>query len=113
MVHRYYLVVFLGNLPKEYKFAKTDEEKDKYLNKLRQSPKGEFTNGVFTMMASMLKVIRNQKPTHIAVAWDLTKDFTFRKKLFLDYKGHRKDLRSELGNQFALAQKVLKEMGKM
>lgn len=102
---------FFGNLPKEYKFAKTDEEKDKYLDKLRQSPEGEFTNGVFTMMASMIKVIKNQKPTHMAVAWDLTKEFTFRKKLFPDYKGHRKNLRNELGSQFALAQKVLKDMG--
>lgn len=102
---------FFGNLPKEYRFARTDEEKDKHLDKLRQSPNGEFTNGVFTMMTSMLKVIKNQKPTHVAVAWDLTKEFTFRKKLFPDYKGHRKDLRSELGSQFALAQKVLKDMG--
>lgn len=102
---------FFGNLPKEYRFARTDEEKDKHLDKLRQSPNGEFTNGVFTMMTSMLKVIKNQKPTHMAVAWDLTKEFTFRKKLFPDYKGHRKDLRGELGSQFALAQKVLKDMG--
>lgn len=102
---------FFGNLPKEYRFARTDEEKDRHLDKLRQSPNGEFTNGVFTMMTSMLKVIKNQKPTHMAVAWDLTKEFTFRKKIFPDYKGHRKDLRSELGSQFALAQKVLKDMG--
>ncbi|MVX67448.1 5'-3' exonuclease [Clostridium chromiireducens] len=102
---------FFGNLPKEYKFAKTDEEKDKYLNKIRQSPQGEFTNGVFTMMAAMLKVIRNQRPTHMVVAWDRTKEFTFRKELFPDYKGHRKEFRSELSNQFALAQKVLKDMG--
>jgi 5'-3' exonuclease len=102
---------FFGNLPKEYKFAKTDEEKEKYLDKVRHSPDGDFTNGVFTMMSSMLKVIKKQKPTHLAVAWDLTKEFTFRKKLYPDYKGHRKDLRPELGNQFPLAQKVLKEMG--
>lgn len=101
---------FFGNLPREYRFAKTDEEKDKYIEKLRQSPKGEFTNGVFTMMASMLKMIKNQNPTHIAVAWDLTKEFTFRKKIYSEYKGTRKDMRSELGSQFALAQKVLKEM---
>jgi 5'-3' exonuclease len=101
---------FFGNLPKEYKFAKTDEEKDKCLDKLRHSPDGEFTNGVFTMLPSMLNVIRDQKPTHMAVAWDLTKEYTFRKKLFPDYKGHRKDLRTELGNQFPLAQRVLKEM---
>lgn len=102
---------FFGNLPKEYKFAKTDEEKDKCLDKLRHSPNGEFTNGVFTMLASMLNVLKNQKPTHMVVAWDLTKEFTFRKKMFLDYKGHRKAFRPELGNQFPLAQRVLKEMG--
>jgi 5'-3' exonuclease len=102
---------FFGNLPKEYKFSKTDEEKDKCIDKLRHSPNGEFTNGVFTMMASMLNVIKKQKPSHMAVAWDLTKEFTFRKKLFPQYKGHRKDLRPELGSQFSLAQKVLREMG--
>jgi len=31
---------FFGNLPKEYKFARTDEEKDKYLDKIRKSPQG-------------------------------------------------------------------------
>jgi 5'-3' exonuclease len=102
---------FFGNLPKEYKFAKTDEEKDKCLEKLRHSTDGQFTNGVFTMLASMLNVIKNQKPSHMAVAWDLTKEFTFRNKLFSDYKGHRKSFRPELGNQFPLAQRVLKEMG--
>lgn len=102
---------FFGNLPKEYKFARTDEEKDKFLDKIRHSPDGQFTNGVFTMLSSMLKVINNHNPAYMAVAWDLTKEFTFRKKLFPDYKGHRKDLREELGSQFPLAQKVLNEMG--
>ncbi|MDF2675297.1 MAG: 5-3 exonuclease [Clostridiales bacterium] len=102
---------FFGNLPREYKFAKTEEEKDKYLDKIRHSPDGRFTNGVFTMMASMLNVLKNQRPTHLAVAWDLTKEFTFRKKMFPEYKGHRKDLRPELGSQFSLAQEVLREMG--
>jgi 5'-3' exonuclease len=102
---------FFGNLPREYKFARTDEEKDKCLDKLRRSPQGDFTNGVYTMMSSMLNAINNQKPSHVAVAWDLTKEYTFRKKLYPQYKAHRKDLRQELGSQFALAQEVLKEMG--
>lgn len=102
---------FFGNLPKEYKFAKTDEEKDKYLDKIRKSPNGDFTNGVYTMLSSMLKVLKNQRPTHLAVAWDLTKESTFRKRLYSDYKGHRKSMRNELGSQFLLAQRVLKEMG--
>jgi DNA polymerase-1 len=101
---------FFGNLPKEYKFARTDEEKDKYLDKIRKSPGGEFTNGVFTMLSSMLNVINRQRPTHLAIAWDLTKEFTFRNKLFSGYKGHRKSFRQELSSQFLLAQKVLKGM---
>jgi DNA polymerase-1 len=102
---------FFGNLPREYKFARTDEEKDKFLHKIRQSPEGEYTNGTFTMLSSMLKVIKNQKPTHLAVAWDLTKEFTFRKRLYSEYKSHRKSFREELGSQFTLTQKVLNEMG--
>lgn len=102
---------FFGNLPKEYKFAKTDEEKDKFLDKIRKSPGGEFTNGVFTMLSSMLNVINKQKPTHLAVAWDLTKEYTFRNKLYPGYKAHRKSFRQELSSQFSLAQKVLNEMG--
>ena len=72
--------------PKEYKFAKTDEEKDKCLHKIRRSPNGEFTNGVFTMMASMLKVIKNQKPSHMVVAWDLLRNLLLEKNYFLSIK---------------------------
>lgn len=102
---------FFGNLPREYKFARTDEEKDKYLDKIHKSPGGEFTNGVYTMLSSMLNVMNKQKPTHMAVAWDQTREFTFRNRLFSGYKAHRKSFRKELSSQFALSQKVLKEMG--
>lgn len=102
---------FFGNLPKEYKFARTDEEKDKVLHKLRQSPDGQFTNGVYTMLASMLKVINTQKPTHLAVAWDLTKEHTFRTRLYNKYKSNRKPVRNELAAQFLLAQNVLSQLG--
>lgn len=102
---------FFGNLPKEYKFAKTDAERDKHLDKIRKSPNGEFTNGVFTMLSSMLNAVYNQKPTHLAVAWDRTREFTFRNKMYQGYKAHRKSFREELSSQFSLAQRVLGEMG--
>jgi DNA polymerase-1 len=120
MVEKYLLLIdgssllsccFFGNLPKEYKFARSDEEKDRYMDKIRKSPQGEFTNGIYTMLSSMRNVINKQKPTHLAVAWDLTKEFTFRTRMFPEYKGHRKSFRHELGSQFPLAQRVLKEMG--
>lgn len=101
---------FFGNLPREYRFAKTDKEKDKFLHKLRHSPSGEYTNGVFTMLSSIFRVIERQKPSHIVVAWDLTKEFTFRNKMFPGYKAHRKDFRPELASQFSLSQIILKEL---
>ena len=101
---------FYGNLPREYRFAKTEEEKDKCLNKLLQTSDGHYTNGVFTMITTMLNIIKKQQPKYIAGAWDLTRE-TFRKSLYEPYKGTRKQIREELGSQFGLGQEVLKEMG--
>lgn len=101
---------FYGNVPAEYRYAKTDEEKDAALPKLLHTSNGIYTNGVYTMMKSMLNTIEKCKITHIAVAFDLTRD-TFRKKLYPEYKAQRKEIRPELKSQFALAQEVLKEMG--
>ena len=101
---------FYGNLPKEYRFAKTDEEKDMYLHKLLHTSDGQYTNGVFTMLTTLLNIIKNQKPKYVVGAWDLTRE-TFRKRLYEPYKGNRKQIREELSSQFVLSQQVLKEMG--
>jgi len=101
---------FFGNLPKEYRFAKTDEEKDMYLNKLLHTSDGQYTNGVFTMLTTMLNIIKKQQPKYIVGAWDLTRE-TFRKRLYEPYKGNRKQIREELSSQFVLSQQVLKEIG--
>ena len=100
---------FYGNLPANYKFAKTEKDKDAYLPQLLHTSDGQYTNGVFTMMTSLLNILKKQKPTHMAVAFDLTR-MTFREKLFGNYKGQRKEIRNELKSQFTLSQQVLKEM---
>lgn len=100
---------FYGNLPTNYKFAKTEEDKDTYLPQLLHTSDGQYTNGVFTMMSSLLNILKKQKPTHIAVAFDLTR-MTFREKLFSDYKGQRKEIRDELKSQFSLTEHVLTKM---
>lgn len=102
---------FYGTAPKGYTMAKTDEEREKFVKDFIQTSTGIITNGVYGMMESLLKIIDKQEPTHLAVAWDLGRDKTFRRKLYPLYKAHRSETKKELKPQFALAQKVLREMG--
>lgn len=101
---------FYGNLPKEYYGAKTEEDRAKVLKKVMQTSAGVYTNGVFTMCKILLKLIEKQKPTHLAVAWDVTRN-TFRRELYPEYKAQREETKPELKSQFALMQEVLDAMG--
>lgn len=100
---------FYGNLPFDYKKAKTDEERERAKSKILQTKDGQYTNGVFTMMTTLLSLIKKEKPDYLAVAWDLDRN-TFRRDLYPEYKITRKEKPAELKSQFALAQEVLKEM---
>lgn len=101
---------YFGHLPTEILFAKTPEEKEKYYYKIMQTSKGVYTNGVFGFMRTLTKIVREQKPAYIAVAWDSSRD-TFRRELYSDYKGNRSDTPKPLGEQFATCQNALERMG--
>jgi len=100
---------FWGTAPKEYMRAKTDEERSQAVKKMMQTSTGVYTNGVFAMVKTLLSIIEEQKPTHLFVAWDLSRN-TFRRQIFEDYKGHREETKTELKSQFKLAQQVLSDM---
>ena len=100
---------FFGTLPNSYRFAKTDEERDAALPELIQTSTGVYINGISTMFRQIENIIKKVNPSHLAVAWDLTRD-TFRRGLYPLYKSNRKDGRPELLSQFAIAQEMLKEM---
>ncbi|MCG4722831.1 hypothetical protein L0M81_12910, partial [Alistipes putredinis] len=72
-------------------FAKTIEEKEQFYDKILQTKDGIYTNGVFGFMQIMLSMIKEQKPTHLAVCLDSTR-MTFRKLIYDDYKGTRKPI---------------------
>ena len=90
---------FYGNLPPAITYAKTPEEKEKYFPRIMQTSSGVYTNGIFGFFRYLLKVLRQQKPTHLAVAWDLTRD-TFRRKMCADYKANRSETIVPLREQF-------------
>lgn len=101
---------YYGNLPKQILFAKTEEERAKHYNKIMHAPDGTYTNGIFTMLRTVLKILKNQKPDYIAFVFDKTRN-TFRRELYADYKGTRGETPAPLKQQFVLAEEMFQEMG--
>ncbi len=100
---------FFGNLPREIIFAKTMEEKEVYFPKIMQTTGGVYTNAVYGFLRVLLKILKEQKPKYLAVAWDVSRD-TFRRELYPDYKGNRGETMAPLKEQFILCQEVLRKM---
>ncbi len=67
---------------------------------------GIFTNAVYGFMNMFFKMLDDEKPTHVAVAFDL-KAPTFRHKMYSDYKGTRKPMPEELRSQIPLLKDIL------
>ena len=101
---------FYGNAPIQYLAAKTEQDRQKAAEQLLQTADGIYTNAIFAMTKSILSLIKKQKPSHIAVAWDVSRD-TFRKKIYKDYKGTRAETPKELKQQFGTMQELLDAMG--
>lgn len=74
--------------------------------------KGEFTNALYGFLNIVIKVIEEQKPDYLAVAFDL-KAPTFRHKMYGEYKGTRKPAPPELVEQLISIKPILKQMGIM
>jgi DNA polymerase I len=67
---------------------------------------GQQTNAVYGFVQMLWRILQNEKPTHIAVAFDAGKH-NFRHDLFTDYKGTRQKTPSELSEQFPLLRELL------
>lgn len=99
---------FFGTLPTFY--HKSDEIKQaQILNNLLKTSKGKYVNAVYPMTKILLKILTEQKPTHILVAWDLTRD-TFRREIYKEYKGTREETVYPLKEQFKTMQDILKKL---
>lgn len=101
---------FYGSATPVYNAAKTREEKRKAASTLMQTSEGIYTNGVYTMIRILHKLINEQRPTHMAVAWDISRN-SFRKKIYPQYKANRGEAPEELCQQYKTMQGFLKEAG--
>ena len=76
---------------------------------LLNTAKGEYTNGVFGFTKMLLKIIRDEQPDFLAVAFDKGK-ITFRHQQYSEYKGTRKATPEELKPQFEIVKEMLQAM---
>lgn len=71
---------------------------------------GLHTNAIFGFLNILLKVLEEETPTHLLVAFDV-KAPTFRHEMYDEYKGTRKPMAEELREQIPVLKEVLKAMG--
>ncbi|MBQ1407949.1 MAG: DNA polymerase I, partial [Eubacterium sp.] len=70
---------------------------------------GIFTQGIFGFLNMLNKIMDEQKPDYMAVAWD-RKAPTFRHKSYTDYKAGRKSMPPELAMELPLMKDILTAM---
>lgn len=71
---------------------------------------GKHTGAVYGFLNILFRILEEEKPQYLAVAFDLHAP-TFRHKLFEAYKGTRKGMPEELREQVPLMKEVLTAMG--
>ncbi|WP_202863018.1 DNA polymerase I [Ornithinimicrobium murale] len=67
---------------------------------------GQSTNGVFGFTSMLINVMRDEAPTHVAVAFDVSRQ-TFRSEEYADYKAGRSVTPSEFKGQIPIIREVL------
>ncbi|NUP58332.1 MAG: DNA polymerase I [Pseudarthrobacter sp.] len=73
--------------------------------------RGQHTNAVHGFTSMLINLIKEQKPTHVAVAFDVSDDTTHRKAEYSEYKGGRNETPREMSGQIDLIDKVMRARG--
>src|SRR5450432_708279 len=67
---------------------------------------GQPTNAVYGFTSMLINLLRDERPSHIAVAFDISRQ-SFRTEAFADYKANRAATPNEFKGQVSLIQEVL------
>ena len=70
---------------------------------------GTYTNAVYGFLNIMLKILDEESPKYMVVAFDVKKP-TFRHERYAEYKGTRKGMPEELKAQMPIIKEVLQAM---
>ena len=78
---------------------------DSFMNR-----EGQHTNAIHGFISMMNNLLANEKPTHLAVAFDISR-YSFRTREYPEYKGTRGETPPEFVGQIPLLEEALKAMG--
>jgi DNA polymerase-1 len=67
---------------------------------------GQHTNAVYGFTSMLINVLRDEQPTHVAVAFDVSRQ-TFRLEEYSEYKAKRNKTPTEFSSQLPLIEEVL------
>jgi DNA polymerase-1 len=73
--------------------------------------RGQHTNAIHGFTSMLINLIKEQKPTHVAVAFDVSDETTHRKAEYSDYKGGRNETPREMSGQIDLIDQVMGAWG--
>jgi DNA polymerase I len=71
---------------------------------------GQPTNAVYGFTAMLINVLRDERPTHVAVAFDRSEP-TFRHEQYVEYKANRRETPADFRGQLSLIFEVLDALG--
>jgi DNA polymerase I len=71
---------------------------------------GQHTNAVFGFTSMLINVLRDERPTHVGVAFDVSRQ-TFRTQEYAEYKGNRSKSPDEFKGQVGLIKDVVAALG--
>jgi DNA polymerase-1 len=75
-----------------------------------QNREGQHTNAIHGFISMLLNLVANEKPTHLAVAFDISR-YSFRTREYPEYKGTRGETPVEFVGQIPLLEEALHAMG--
>ncbi|MFZ2963373.1 MAG: DNA polymerase I [Rhodoglobus sp.] len=71
---------------------------------------GQHTNAIHGFLSMLILLLQNEKPTHLAVAFDISR-YSFRTREYAEYKGTRGETPPEFVGQVPLLEEALGAMG--
>src|SRR5450432_4119589 len=72
--------------------------------------KGLQTGAIYGLCQMILRIEREERPTHLCVVYDAPGD-NFRHQIFAEYKAHRPPMPPELAAQLAMVRRVVDAFG--
>lgn len=80
-----------------------------FIKNPRLNSQGQNTSAVFGFVNTLLQIIEKEKPTHLAVAYDLPGP-TFRHEMYPEYKANREEMPEDIRYAIPVSRKLLEAL---